>query len=142
MAAAMSDLASQLTPEQRDHYERLELRAIDGELNRWGKWVEEHSDFDGFPRSNILESYIGGDGGGTAGHRILCDEMPLGVWATHQRVLLLPPELQDAVSAYYVVRMKPDGTLWTMAEKCLRLAVSERTLRDRLGQAKRRILGL
>lgn len=138
MAAAEKDLSLELN----EHYLRLALRAIHGDLNVWGKWIEEHADYHGFPRSNILESYIGGSGGGSGGHRINCDDMPDRLWVTHHRVLLLVPEQQDAVGAYYIVRVKPDGTLWSLAEKCLVLGIAERTLRDHLRQARLRILGL
>jgi hypothetical protein len=123
-------------------YERLELRALDGELNSWGRWIERHADYTGFPSANMLETYIGGDGGGVPGHTILCLDMPVPVWATHHRVLRLHLDLQDAICACYVVRMKEDGTMWTLVEKCLKLGIAERTMRWRIAEAKRKILGL
>lgn len=135
MAAVLKDIPN-------DQYERLLLRAIDGELNEWGRWIERHADFEGFPPANILETWIGGSGGGVPGHRILCLDMPVGIYATHGRVLRLSEEQRAAVEAWYIVRVKADGTLWSLDEKCLRLGIAERTLRDRVRQAKLRILGL
>lgn len=141
MAAVLKEIPAE-TPTLREHYERLALRAIDGELNDWGRWIERHADFEGHPSANILATYIGGAGGSTPGHRILCLDMPDAIYATHGRVLLLTEALRDAICAWYIVRLNADGTLIALAEKCLRLGIAERTLRDRVRLAKLKILGL
>lgn len=123
-------------------YERLERSALEGELNRWGKWIEDHSDYEGYPGANILIGFLQGRGGGTAGHRILCLDMPVDVYAVHARVIGLPEGWQEALWIYYVTRLKADGTLLTVEERCEKIGISDRTLRRRLTFARRRLMGL
>lgn len=124
-------------------YERLERRALEGELNRWGKWIETHSDYEGYPGVNILVAFTMGRGGGMPGHRILCLEMPIDVYSVHQRtVLVLNEEEREAVWIYYVTRVKPNGTLWSLGERCDRVGISEDVLRKRVSRARRKMLGL
>lgn len=123
-------------------YDRLFRRALEGELNRWGKWIETHSDYEGYPGVNILVAFLLGRGGGTAGHRILCLDMPTDVYAVHGRVVRLPEEQQEALWLYYVTRLKPNGTLWTLTERCVRAGVSEHQLKVRLTSARERLLGI
>ena len=126
--------------EQR--YDRLFRRALEGELNRWGRWVETHSDYEGFPGVNILVAFLMGRGGGSAGHKILCLDMPTDVYAVHGRIIRLPENQQEALWLYYVTRLKPDGTLWTLDERCRRASVSSEDLRERLKAARDRLLGI
>lgn len=119
-----------------------ERRVLNAELNRWGHWIEMHSDYEGYPGVNILAAYIGGSGGGGAGHRILCLDMPTAIYATHARVLTLSEPEQEAVWIWHVTRVKPDGTLWSVAERCERLGITEEVLRKRLSRARQRILGV
>jgi len=121
---------------------RLYRRALECELNRWGKWIERNSDYEGYPGVNILIAFLMGRGGTHPGHMILCLEMPTDVYSVHARVLMLNELLQEAVWLYYVTRMKPDGTLWTMQERCRRAEISEEALRQRLSRARRKLLGL
>jgi hypothetical protein len=123
-------------------YERLERRALEGELNRWGRWIERNSDFEGYPGVNILVAFLMGRGGDSAGHKILCLDMPTDVYSVHHRVLMLTEALQEAVWIYYVTRLKPDGTLWSVSERCIRVGLSEETLRQRLKRARNRLLGI
>lgn len=118
--------------------ERLQLNAS---LNRWGDWMEKHGDYEGFAGINILESYIGSDLG-TPGHRILCLEMPVGVYCTHQRVIKLPELEQQAVWIWYVPTMKANGTTYTVREKCLIVGIREDALRQRISRARLRIAGI
>lgn len=122
-----------------DSYTR---RAIDGELNRWGKWIERHADYTGHPSINAIVAQLYGAGGGVPGHRILCLEMPTGVYATHMRVLMLTENEREAVYLYFAVQVKEDGTLWTVAEKCLKSGIKEESLRRRLARARYKILGI
>lgn len=118
--------------------ERRELNRL---LNRWGDWVEKHMDFDGYPRANILESYIGSDLG-APGHRILCLEMPTDVYHTHQRIIRLPQAEREAVWIAYVPRMKANGTVWEVRD-LLRLAdIDTDAFHQRLSRAKRRLAGV
>jgi hypothetical protein len=122
--------------------DRLLMRAIHGELNRWGHWIESHADYTGFPSANVLVTALMGCGGNQPGHRVLMLDMPVEIWATHHRVLELTEALQDAVIATFVVRLKDDGTVWTWEEKCRKLGVDEGTMRRRIHRAKIRIAGL
>lgn len=118
-----------------------ERRELNASLNRWGDWMEKHGDFDGYPGVNILESFIGSDLG-SPGHRILCLEMPLGVYCTHQRILRLPETEQVAVWLWYVPTMKPNGQTYTVEEKCRLTGIEEWALRKRVQRAKLRIMGI
>lgn len=123
-------------------YERLYRKALDGELNRWGRWIERHSDYEGYPGANVLVAFLMGRGGSTPGDRILCLDMPTDIYSVHHRVLGLSEALQEAVWIWYVTRLKSDGTLWTVEERCRIADISEETLRQRVKRAKNRILGL
>lgn len=118
-----------------------ERRVLMGELNAWGKWVELHWLHTGYPSLNILASHLGG-GGGIAGHRILCLEMPTGVYATNQRVLRLPETEQQAVHIRHVAVLKDDGTVWPVHERCECHGISEEAYRKRLSRAYQRIMGI
>lgn len=122
-----------------DSYTR---RAIDGELNRWGKWIERHADYSGHPSINAIVAQLYGAGGGSPGHRILCLEMPTGVYATHMRILMLTENEREAVYLYFAVQVKDDGTLWTAQEKCRIYGIKEDSLRRRLARARYKILGI
>lgn len=122
--------------------DNLTRRAIDGELNRWGKWIERHADYTGHPSINFLVAQLYGAGGGMAGHRVLCLDMPDAVYATHMRVLLLNEREREAVYLYFAVQVKEDGTLWTVAEKSRIYGIKEESLRRRLARARYKILGV
>ena len=121
--------------------DEIDRQAIHGELNRWGRWVERHADYTGHASINNLVAALYGAGGGTAGHRILCLDMPDGIYATHGRVIRLPEAEQEAVYLAYAVKLKPDGTLWSMEEKCRIAGIQIDSMRRRLSRAKYRILG-
>jgi len=117
-------------------------RAIDGELNRWGKWIERHADYTGHPSINFLVAQLYGAGGGMPGHRVLCLDMPDGVYATHMRVLMLTEKEREAVYLYFAVQVRDDGTLWTVGEKCRIYGIKEDSLRRRLARSRYKILGI
>lgn len=117
-------------------------KAIDCELNRWGKWIERHADYTGHPSINFLVAQLYGAGGGIAGHRVLCLDMPDAVYATHMRVLRLTEAEREAVYLYFAVQVKDDGTLWTVAEKSRIYGIKEESLRRRLARARYKILGV
>jgi hypothetical protein len=123
-------------------YERLERRALEGELNRWGKWIERHSDFEGYPGANVLVAFLMGRGGNSRGHKILCLDMPTDVYSIHHRILMLTDTLQEAVWLCYVTRLKPDGTLWSLEERCQKADIESDALKQRLKRAKNKLLGL
>lgn len=120
----------------------LERQAVDGELNRWGRWIERHADYEGFPAVNSLVAALQGAGGGQPGHRILCLDMPDNIYATHGRILRLSEREREAVYLFYAVKLKPDGTLWTVTEKCRIYGIQEDSMRRRVSRARHRILGL
>jgi hypothetical protein len=122
--------------------DNLTRRAIDGELNRWGRWVERHADYTGHPSINFLVAQLYGAGGGIAGHRVLCLDMPDAVYATHMRVLRLTESEKEAVYLYFAVQVKEDGTLWTVTEKSRIYGIKEESLRRRLARARYKILGV
>lgn len=122
------------------HYE---MQGIKAELNAWGRWIERHLDYEGYPGISALEAWRNGAGGGTPGHRILCLDMPTGVYATHARILLTLTEYErEAVWIWYVVRVKPDGTIWPIDHKCRAAGITEVALRQRVSRARRKIAGL
>lgn len=125
-----------------DHrYERYELQGISRELNTWGKWIEDHIDYEGFPPVSAGMQLVSW-GSGIYGDRILCLDMPTHVYAVHGRVLRLPEHEQEAVWIWYVIRVKPDGTVWPIEHKCRAVGISECALRQRVSRARRRIAGL
>ena len=118
--------------------ERRELNRL---LNRWGNWMEQHGDYQGYPSVNILEAARGGRGG-VPGHRILCLEMPDDVYHTHQRVLRLPKHEQQAVWLWYVPVMLENGTVRTISDRCETAGIKEEALRKRVYRARLRIAGI
>ena len=122
--------------------DRITRQAIDSELNAWGKWIERHTDYEGFPSVNALVAQLYGAGGGLPGHRVLCLDMPDHVYATHARVIRLPEGEQEAVYLFFAVRVKCDGTLWTVTERCRIAGIREESMRRRLARARYRILGI
>lgn len=123
-------------------HERLYRKALDSELNRWGAWIERHMDYEGYPGTNILVAFLMGRGGNEPGHRVLCLDMPSHVYAVHGRVIRLEEKLQEALWIWYVPRLKQDGKVWTVRERCLKTGMSEDALHQRLKRARNRILGL
>lgn len=128
-------------------YEKLERRALEGELHRWGRWQESKLGHEeGYQGINILIAYLNGGGGGTPGHRILCLEMPTDVYSVHQRmILVLNEEEREAIWLYYVPRMKWHGlvcTEWMLAEKCERAGLTEVIVRKRASRARAKLLGI
>lgn len=123
-----------------DQYTR---RAIDAELNGWGAWLERNADYQGYPRYDNIQAFLNGAGGGTAGHRVLCLDMPVHVYAVHARVLRLPEAEMEAVYLYFAFRLKPDGeTFWTIEDKCKVAGIEIESMRRRLSRARYRIAGI
>lgn len=106
--------------------------------------MERQHEHSGYPSMDTTARSREGDGGGTLGHRVLCLDMPDDVWATNARVMRLPEDLRQAVELVFVVVMKTPGTgeLWTFAEKCSRLSLSQHVVRRRLNRAMYLIAGL
>lgn len=123
--------------------ERLERQELEGELNRWGKWIESHFDYEGYPGVNVIEAYLQGRGGGTGGHAILCLDWPTDVYVVHRRLILVVPDAErESIWLRYCVRLKPDGTLWREEEVAIRAGIELESFRKRIQRAKRRLLGL
>lgn len=139
---AMSKEFHMERPADLDQHPHLYRKALNTELNEWGRWIERNWDYEGFPTASPSEAYRMGRGGGCAGHRVLCLDMPDRVYAVHGRILLLAEELRDAVWIWFVPRLKLDGTVWSIAERCRLAGISEELLRQRVKRAKDRILGL
>lgn len=127
--------------ERNRQLERYELQGIDRELNQWGRWIEMRIDYEGFPSVSVGTQLINW-GTGVYGDRILCLDMPTHIYAVHGRVIRLREHEQEAVWIWYVIRVKPDGTLWPIDHKCRVAGISEPALRQRVSRARRRIAGL
>lgn len=142
MASVRSAMAHVARGDDVAAQQAWERHCLNGELNRWGGWIERHSDYEGYPGVNILVAFLQGRGGGAGGHRVLCLDMPWEIYATHARVLTCNESEQEALWIKYVIRMKDDGTFWTIQERLLRMGLSEDTFRRRLSRARQRILGV
>lgn len=125
-----------------DRMDHLMRRAIDSELNQWGAWHERHSDYEGYPGCDNIQAFLNGAGGGTPGHRVLCLDMPIHIYAVHGRVLRLIEEQRLAVYVWYVIRLKEDGTRWGLAEKAEKSGFDPVKLRSLVNDAVRVIAGV
>jgi hypothetical protein len=68
--------------------------------------------------------------------------MPWDIEVTHLRVLTCTEAEQEAVWIRHVVRLKEDGTLWSLYERLLRVGISEETYLRRYSRARQRIMGI
>jgi hypothetical protein len=57
-------------------------------------------------------------------------------------VIRLPEGEQEAVFLFFAIKVKEDGTLWTVTEKCRLYGIQEDSMRRRLARARYRILGV
>lgn len=122
--------------------ERYEMQGIHRELEQWGRWIEMRIDYEGYPSFSAGLQLISW-GSGTYSDRILCLDMPTHIYATHARVLRLPEHEQEAIWVWYVIRVKPDGTIWPIEHKCKTVGgITEQALRQRVCRARRKIAGL
>lgn len=137
----MTTLAISLGRPRQSTLTGRERRELNRLLNRWGNWMEQHGEFEGYPSVNILEAARGGRGG-VPGHRILCLEMPTDVWSTHQRILTLPRHEQQAIWLFYVPLMKEGGRIRSVRERCEIAGINLEALRKRVYRAKLRIAGI
>lgn len=127
---------------EREHMTGLDRSYVNAKLNAWGHWMERHAEVNGYPHQDNVTAFMAGAGGGTKGHRVLCLDMPEPIGLTHIRVLSLSENEQRAVFIWYVVRLKDDGSVWTIDEKCKAVGIKPQTLRLHLSRAKYRFLGL
>lgn len=139
MTATVSNIMDRMTEPVLDRYTRTAIRS---ELNRWGRWIERHADYEGFAPINYLMAAREGRGGGMPGHRVLCLDMPVHIYAVHGRVLRLTEEQRYAVHVEFVIKVKEDGTIWRTSEKCEKIGMKPWKLRDLVEQAMVRIAGL
>ena len=123
-------------------HERLLLSAIGAELRRWGAWIERNMDYEGYPEENFLLAFTHSRGGGIAGHRVLCLDMPSPIYRTHREWLRLPQELQEAAWIYYVPHFRADGTTWEVGAKCRLVDLSEGQLYRRVRRAKNLLIAM
>ena len=122
---------------------KLEFKALERELYRWGRWVVKHFSHTGHPNMTPEHRASHGGGGGMLGHRILCLEWPDDVYATHHRVLMLSEIEQDVIELKYAICVNEvNGHLWTKADWCQRYGISEDNFRKHLERARKRIQGL
>lgn len=138
----MNAVADELQPTGSRRIHGLDKSALEHKLNDWGNWIEQQSDFEGYPRTDPVAAVLDGIGGGQGGHRILCPDPPARLWSINARILRLPEHEQDAINVWYIPKLKPDGSQWSTAEKCERLKCSEDALYKRLSRARMRLLGV
>jgi hypothetical protein len=136
----MNAMLSEDVAERRMH--GVDRSALEYALQAWGQWIETHADYEGYPRSDAVAAWLSGAGGGERGHRVLCLDMPVRIYATHGRVVLLPEHEREVVWAHYVPTMRDDGQAWTPRQKAERLGIEWEAYRKRLSRARFRILGL
>lgn len=122
--------------------ERWERRGLEIELNAWGRWIERTHDYQGYPGMDILTAMFYGAGGNSSDHKILCLEMPIHVYSIHGRLIRLTEKYQEAVYLRYAVRVKEDGSLWTVQELCDHAGIQRESFERRLRRAKNKLLGL
>ena len=128
-------------------YARLDGRtrsALEDELQRWGEYWEEKSEFRGYASASSIQQFLEGVGGGTASDRILCKEMPNQVYWTHQAFLTkLDAHQQEVVWNHYVAALNPEiGRCPTQQEKAWLLGIPLSTFRVRLCRARFALLGI
>jgi hypothetical protein len=129
--------------QQQREVHGLDRSALEFRLNAWGQWIEEHSDYEGYPRADAVHSWAEGFGGGQKGHRVLCLVMPKSVASIHLRICNALTEAErEAVWIRYVTVTKDDGSLWSKQERCAKLGITVETLERYLTRARRRLLGL
>ena len=105
--------------------------------------MERHAQVNGYPRQDNLMAFLQGAGGGIGRDRILCLDMPEQIALTNIRVMNFMKEPERvAVFLWFVIRIKPDGTEWTVKERCERFHISYDTLRWRVNRARYQFLGL
>lgn len=134
----MSALASEVHERTRDIPGR-DFSWINAALEGWGNWIWDHRDFEGYPSADPISNFIYGAGGGQAGHRVLCRDMPVNVRMMHVVWLMLPEHEGMVVWAEYVPGVSDSGRLWTREEKCRAVKVSDDVFRQRLHRARVRI---
>jgi hypothetical protein len=120
-----------------------ERSRLEYELEAWGKWWEERAEFTGHASASAITAFLEGFGGGAWGDRILCQEMPNGVYWTHQRWLRLPDDQREVVWNHYVAAVDPNtGRCPTPEQKAALLGISWGNYRVRLCRARFAIMGL
>lgn len=141
---ALNALAVEIEQDVERHIPGRDVSWIDALFREWGAWIWEHRNFEGYPTADSVTAFITGAGGGIGGHRVLCRDFPEGqkgkrLCMTHALYILLPEHEQQAVFAEYVPGVLESGKLWTRAEVCNRLGITEEGFRKRLQRARVRI---
>ena len=113
---------------------------VDSRLERWGEWCERLIDGLHEPTAVNAIARLNEGGAGQPGHRILCLEMPRGVWFTNYHVLHLPAGQCEAVTVWYVFNVKPSGGCYSGHDKADLLGIGYDALRNRLHAARERLL--
>jgi hypothetical protein len=140
--ACAIEISDQVTEEAGEYTRPIpgrDLSWMDSAFAAWGKWIWERRDFEGHATADPIHAYIHGAGGGMQGHRVLCKDMPPWIRLAHSIWLMLPEHEGVAIYAEYVPGVGDDGRLWSRAEKCLVLKITEEGFRKRLQRARGRI---
>lgn len=142
MNAVVADPPPAPTRRRRRTISNAARSCLEGELERWGKWIEEHADYQGYRRSDNIAAWLDGAGGGQKGSVELGEEMPPDVHRTHLRVIKLEDDLLAAVWIKYVAGVNEAGQLVTDDVRALRLGIDRATFTMRLTRARKKLLGI
>jgi hypothetical protein len=109
----------------------------EAELDRWGEWWESRKDFTGHAAASSIAAFTDGAGRARAQSRILCKDMPKGVYWTNQAWLTLELAPAEVIWNHYIPRLNPEtGRCLTEGEKADFLGISIPTYRVRLHRAR------
>lgn len=136
MSAVISDVPL-LEPEIR--IPGRDLSWIDATFSAWGEWIWRNRDYEGYPAADSVTSFLMGSGGGSFGSRVPLYDPPEVVRLAHASYIMLPEHEGIVVFAEFVPGANEDGQLWTRAQKCASVKLTEETYRKRLWRAKVRI---
>jgi hypothetical protein len=112
---------------------------IDAAFADWGVWLWEHRHFEGYPTADNVQAFMQGRGGGIAGHRVLCRDMPPWILFAHVIWWWLPDHEALVVWAEFVPSVEENGHTWTQLEKAEKLGISHDAYRCRLSSARMQI---
>lgn len=116
-----------------------DLSWIDATFSTWGEWIWENRDYEGYPTADSVTSFLLGAGGCAFESRVPVKDTPKVVRFAHGLFLMLPEHEGAVVFAEYVPGANENGQLWTRAQKCASIELTDETFRKRLWRAKVRI---
>lgn len=110
------------------HPDRFQLAGIHSMLCLWGAVCESMRHWNGYPSSDT--TYRAFHGAGGSGRRLPIPDIPTIVVQLNAKVMALPEEQLEAVTAWYCFNsLKP-------AEKAIALGLTEQQLRRKVTKAR------